>query len=933
MSVLSLGVVGDGVTDDGPALESAIADANNVGGAALYFPGGYEYLLKTPVNLRSNVTLVGQGAQSLIKRGANMPNGSGLINVIGDNCGIDGMAFDGDVTTPTGVLYSTIAAGGNDPMQTPLTKNTTIWVKGGVTGFKMRDFIIQHTGGYAVAIDARTGDIVDVWLVDGLLQNNRPHLFGTTAGDLNYGTWTGGIHYQGDGTTYAAKNILVSGCTSRRCTGNQISGHGYAFTKMHENVRILGNHFEDIGRDCIEIGNTIGGLVANNTGRRIGYITVDDTSTSTPKYLGGQYAVFIDTSGSAGVDYVGNSCISALGAFFDLDGFSYGRVSGNTCRVPISTDPEYTEDQIAAWPGNFTYGVQTGNNYYAPGGTNVSITDNTFINCYEGAIRLFAARGCHVSGNTISHPSVAAFPPIMLGNFVPASGGGQVNTANCDIAENNIQWSPPSAAAAVQEIENWGAGSMPWSGETNWIAGNHIFGSNLAEFSKAASSGSIAGALLSTTGSMLSAPGFASLKADSVAMHLSVDGDAFKPLARVTGASKTVQFVDSTGFLMKGSADLQWDDTTKVLTVTGAGGGMVAPTFNSSATGATNAVQTVGGTFHITGAGDAAFQSIAVTNGAVAAVFNSTATGATNAVQQQSGTFHITGAGDAFFQSATVTNGAIAQTFNSTATGATNAVQQQFGTFSITGAGDAAFQSVAVTNGVSAGSMTIGGNAVATQAWVTGQGYLGGGNISYSANVLTLTGSGNGVVATVFNSSATGATNAVQTAGGTFHITGAGDASFQSVTVTNGAVATVFNSTATGATNAVQQSGGTFHITGAGDASFQSVAVTNGVSAASMTIGGNAVATQAWVNSQGFVTSSGIGGVKTSDGVAYSNSGGYAVLSFINSSGLITCGAIQCSGGTINASNYQIGGVNGGNFTFKDQLGVTHTVSGGLVVS
>jgi hypothetical protein len=374
-------------------------------------------------------------------------------------------------------------------------------------------------------------------------------------------------------------------------------------------------------------------------------------------------------------------------------------------------------------------------------------------------------------------------------------------------------------------------------------------------------------------------------------LHLSIDGDPFKPLARVASGLNQIQFVDPTGTKLLGSAGLTWDDTGKVLTVAGIGGGIIAETFNSSATGATRAVQQASGTFYITGAGDAAFQSIGVTNGVAAG--SMTIAGQPVATQAWVVAQGYLGGANISYSANVLTltgagNGVVAQTFNSSATGATNAVQTAGGTFHITGAGDAAFQSLAVTNGA---------------------------------------------IATVFNSTATGATNAVQTAGGTFHITGAGDAAFQSVAVTNGCIAKTFNATATGATNAVQQQFGTFHITGGGDAAFQSVAVTNGVSAGSMTIAGQTVATQAWVTSRGYVTTSGVTGVKTSDGLAFANSGGYAILSFINSSGLITCGAINCTGGTINASNYQIGGVNGGSFTFQDLAGVTHTVSHGLLVS
>jgi hypothetical protein len=64
-----------------------------------------------------------------------------------------------------------------------------------------------------------------------------------------------------------------------------------------------------------------------------------------------------------------------------------------------------------------------------------------------------------------------------------------------------------------------------------------------------------------------------------------------------------------------------------------------------------------------------------------------------------------------------------------------------------------------------------------------------------------------------------------------------------------------------------------------------------------------------------YLTSTAVMGAQTSDGAVYTNSGGRIVLSFINSNGAITCGAVSCSGGSsfasVNTSNYYINGVRG----------------------
>jgi hypothetical protein len=510
-NIFHFGATGDGVTDDSQAFIKAIA----AGGA--FIPAGFTYLIKQSLAVGPGVTLIGGGPKAVVKRGAALASGHALFDINGSNVLFSNFAIDGGVTVAQGVLYSTLAGAASpyDPMQDVLSLNSSVWIhgdfnQGQVSHIALNSMLIQHTGGYAIVIDARNGDVCDVMIINPTLINNRPHLFGTTAGDLSYGSWTGGIHYQGacDSThPWSVKGLIVTGGTFRRNTGNCVWGHSYAANYLHENVRITGNYFEDCGLDAIQLAMTSTAHVGGNTGRRIGYVATDDTTQAAPKYLGGHYAVFIDTSGAASADCCDNTAVSAYGGFYDLDGFSYGTFSGNSARVPVSGDAEYSEDQISLWSSpNPCYGVQTGNNYFPAGGTSVTIVGNTFINMAFGAIRLFAARGCHVAANNITHPANASYAPVIIGNFQPASNPGvTVYSANNSITENNIQWSPSAAQAAVQELENWGAGSLPWTGQTNRIAQNRLSGTNVFEFSRAPSSASTTQTVISCEDSGLSA--------------------------------------------------------------------------------------------------------------------------------------------------------------------------------------------------------------------------------------------------------------------------------------------------------------------------------------------------------------------------------------------------------------------------------------------
>jgi len=500
------GALADGVTDDAPAINLAIAAivANN--GAELFLPRG-TYLLKSPLVIPSGAAkfaIVGEGKATLLKRGADMPDGQGLIDISGEDVSIESLAITHDVTTSTGLLYTDF---GSDPMHNLLTKNSSIWIHGGAKRIKIRDLYIYHGSGYGVLIDARTADIEDVEVSGCTFENNRQHLFGTDPADLNYGSWTGGIHYQSDGTNYCVRRLLVMGNTFNRNTGTACWGHLYALNKLHEEVRIIGNTVMDNGYHGLQLGGVNGGVMADNKLRRIGYICSDDTSPSVPKYLSGAYASAIDFSGLVlHATVSGNSVVSANGDCFDFDGLAYSTITGNSCTIPSVGDPEYTEDKISQiGPGgtgnNWTYGMQTGNTNQDKGGTGLVIAGNVFRNMGGGAIRLYAARDCVVYDNEIHHPSTYNERPITIGNV--GTLATQRSYGNV-IYNNRISFDANDAAI----WENDQSGSYPFqASDKNYVFGNRIFSTaNCYEFKKDANSGSSTSVIISTNDPSVAQP-------------------------------------------------------------------------------------------------------------------------------------------------------------------------------------------------------------------------------------------------------------------------------------------------------------------------------------------------------------------------------------------------------------------------------------------
>lgn len=498
----------NGSVDASPILRDAIDSVLSVGsffsagGAELYMPRGIYRCESSIDNLIAgdlNLRITGDGPSTIIQRGADIEAGKGLFDIYGSNLEFSNLTVDGDVLTSLGLQYGVdfMGVGGNDPLADALVLNTSFWVHGGAKRVRFNNVTVRHTGGYSILLDARDADIRDVKVLDSVFENNRPHLFGTSGDDKTYGSWTGGIFYKGDcraseDKLFAVRDLTISRNAFRRNTGNCVWGHVYGFDTLHSNVKVIDNHFEDCGLDGVLIGGVSGGVVKGNDFRRVGYVCSDDDSPSVPKYLGGVNATALDTSGIVkGVNYIGNTMISINGGCIDLDGYGEGTVSGNTCKMPRSDEPEYDEDSIASL-GAVCYGIQTSNSSNSAwGASRVTITGNNLLNLSAGALRLYAARNCSAYGNNIDHPADAVFPPIKVGNI----GTGSYQRARGTVVQDNkIDWNPAVIAAAVQEDAN---GSAFEGEDKNWILGNKLAG-NCYEFLKDTNSGSVTQATYTT---------------------------------------------------------------------------------------------------------------------------------------------------------------------------------------------------------------------------------------------------------------------------------------------------------------------------------------------------------------------------------------------------------------------------------------------------
>lgn len=490
LSVLDVSpTAGKGTLDEAPVFLKAYNSKITKGGGAIHVPGtvGAGYRLSVPLVLNGTVAIefVGEGRASKIFRGAAMPAGKGVFDFTGaKNITFRKLLFDGSVTTSTKLDYS---AFGSDPAHPSLTLNSMFWLRG-AENITFEDCDFEHTGGYSHYLDARFSRVKGVRFINCRWTNNRPHTFGTGA-DLDYGSATGGILYQNQGTGASrVEDLTVRGCKFARGTGRGVWGHGYGLDTLHARIHIDHNSFEDYGLNGILFGNTIGGSAIGNSFRRIGYICPDDTAPSVPKWHPGNKPAAIGGYGVTKlVPYTGNDFVSINGAAINADGYCYGAISGNAIRVPRAGEPEYTEDLIAS--SGAGQGIILANGSDREGASGVTITGNSCDNLSGTAIGLYSARRCYASGNLIVVVTTTPVgAPIVIGGL--GAGSNQNATDNL-VTENMIHYSPATKQAAIVEDDQFRAFTPT---DANSVVKNRIIGNEwVFEFKRAPLSNSNTG--------------------------------------------------------------------------------------------------------------------------------------------------------------------------------------------------------------------------------------------------------------------------------------------------------------------------------------------------------------------------------------------------------------------------------------------------------
>lgn len=488
-SILDFGNAGAG-NNDLPIVEKALSAMVNLNPSSrvLVLPGNKTYLFDGSLELTAEhegITLLGHGPTTRIDRapGTFAPLNKGTIDFDAGarRISIRDIGMDGGRTVAQTRLYSAFS----DPMDSTFLQSPSVWIHGGCEHIRIDGCEFTHGNSYNVLVDARNSDIKHVHVTNNLFKNNRAWTFGNTVADS--GSWIGPVHYQGG--TGMVYGLYVMFNQFLRNSGNCVWGHLYSFSKLHSNIQVISNYFEDCGLDAILTGGLLLSSVIGNVIRRVGYVCDSDAAAPVPRYQIGRYGVGIDTSGLAkNCALNGNLVTSCLAGAMDLDGLALSTVTGNVLRLPDNTEPEYSEDNIATVLGQAgCYGIQPSDTSNVGGGDDLVITNNIITGMNLGAIRLFNSVRNRVAGNIIRSPAIPAYAPIIVCNM----GAGQRSYDNT-IEDNLIYWEAPSPAGAIQELDDLGGGAIPWSGEKNQVRNNRIINSNgnVFEFYRSPTSGS-----------------------------------------------------------------------------------------------------------------------------------------------------------------------------------------------------------------------------------------------------------------------------------------------------------------------------------------------------------------------------------------------------------------------------------------------------------
>ncbi len=543
--------------------------------------------------------------------------------------------------------------------------------------------------------------------------------------------------------------------------------------------------------------------------------------------------------------------------------FAAGTGAGLVQRV-LSTNPPSTNTGPCGipLPVNTLYGLSTNGYIIARGGLSTDNPQFDGIQALQGGMTAnsYTAGVLYPIGTVTTTGTLVA----------PAYLGGHVDTGHSASAPASAALTAPAAAGASAFLVNFaggitGAAPSPTritfedaTPETVTVASGYVLGNLSVTTTTPLAFSHAATVLVAWEGGAISAVSnpFSNGEGlvagqiywdDTLGCERAFSGTVWACIGAGAGSGSSfgsanwVQYAGLTPGTFAATGSFTFNPATGQMLITGVPtSGVDAPAFSSTNTGTNPAFTDVGANFMITGAGNAAFQGLALTNGWTAGsgaygltgggaltVASCTGCGAgtsfgsANWIQYagvSAGSFAATSSftfnpstGVQTIVGAT-TSGVDAPAFSSTNTGSNVAYTDVGANFTITGAGNAAFQGLALQNGLTAGAgaygLTAGGALTVASCTGCGSGSGSAGSVNWIQYAGASAGSFAASSAFTFNPS----TNVMQIGG----------------TPTSGVQAAAFSSINTGSNVAFTDISANFAITGGGDGSFQNLAAAAG---------------------------------------------------------------------------------------------------------
>jgi len=252
------GAVGDGTTDNGPALQAALDAVNASGGGEIYVPPG-TYLLSSglPLRIHANTTLTLSPATTL-RRGMN--SDSILVN------GLTGQALGGY----TGQSNITVRGGTWDANGVAFPTYCTGLSFGHCSDISVHDTTILDIPGYhAIELNSTSGGRVRNCRLFGLQQAGDRTF--TEAIQIDTAT-TGTFPWFGPYDDTPCTDIEISGCTigasgtvGTTAWTRGVGSHTAVIGVWHTDVRILGNQFTSLLGYAVRAFSYNNLIISNNT--------------------------------------------------------------------------------------------------------------------------------------------------------------------------------------------------------------------------------------------------------------------------------------------------------------------------------------------------------------------------------------------------------------------------------------------------------------------------------------------------------------------------------------------------------------------------------------------------------------------------------------------------------------------------------------------